>query len=173
MAYSKAGIGVVSLAVCFAGFAEDSRSERSTELYRQTFGARAADVRLIPEAVALWRELSAEQDPSAAYYLSAAYAQGAPGLLERDERRALELLAQAATGRLPEAQFALAWRHESGEGTARDWSRALTLYQDAATQGYALAISRLIRVYSQGELGQSPDTEKASYWRSKARDYLH
>jgi len=144
----------------------DSRSDRAIELYEQTFGAETPDSTKAREALALWEELASE-DPRAVFYLSAAYARGAPGIFERDEARSLDLLMEAAEKGFPQAQFSLAWQYESGALMPRDWKKALALYEKAAGEGHVFAISRLIRVYSQGELGVLPDDAKANYWRAR------
>lgn len=166
MAGNRSALLAVIALCCGLAVAADERSERATVLYEQTFGAAVPDPERISEALTLWRELAAE-DPKALYYLSAAYMQGAAGLLDRNEAHGITLLMEAAEKEVPEAQFALAWQYESGEGMTQDFLRALAQYENAAAQGYALAISRMIRVYSLGELGVSPNDAKADYWRRR------
>lgn len=45
--------------------------------------------------------------------------------------------------------------------------KALRYYQQAAEQGHSLAISRLIKVFSSGELGQPADAAKAEMWQRR------
>lgn len=155
-----------SLAVSGALFPSDAQSDRAKELFDQAFGAEGPDFEKLREGVALWQELASE-DPGAMYYLGFVYMSGFDGILERDEARGLALTEEAADKGFLPAQFALAWQHESGTYRPRNLQKALALYEQAAAGGYVFAISRLIRVYSEGELGVAPDESKANYWRAR------
>lgn len=161
-------VAITWLALCAgAACATDAEKDRAAELYEQTFGADTPDVTRMPEALKLWRKLAGQGDAQATYYLSAAYFHGIPDLVEVDDAAALSLLENSATKGLPAAQFSLAWQCESGAKMKQDPERALMLYESAARQGYSLAISRLIRVFSNGELGRSPDPKQVEYWQQK------
>lgn len=45
--------------------------------------------------------------------------------------------------------------------------RARSYYQQAAEQGHAVAISRLVDAYEAGELGLSPDQTQAERWQQR------
>ena len=66
------------------------------------------------------------------------------------------------------AQYQVASIYESGFEhyfPASD-EKSLDYYQRAASQGHALAISRLLKVYQLGELGQAVNTKEAERWQS-------
>lgn len=156
------------LALCTgAACATDVEKDRAAALYEQTFGAETPDKARMQEAFSLWRKLAERGDAKAMYYLSAVYFQGIPGLVEVDDNTALSWLEKSAAKGLPEAQFNLAWQYENGMKIKQDSERALLLYENAAGQGYSLAISRLIRVFTNGELGKSPDPKQVEYWKQK------
>lgn len=168
----RSRIGMVAAAwllTCAAVCAANVESDRAAELYERTFGADTPDVESMPEAVELWKKLAGQGDSKAMYYLSAAYFNGVAGLVEADDKMALGLLEKAAENGLPEAQFSLGWQYESGTKVDRDPERAFRFYESAARQGYTLAMSRLIRVFSEGELGKPRDDERAKYWQQKRR----
>ena len=102
------------------------------------------------------------------YYLSAAYFGGVPDLIKADDKAALSLLEKSAEKGSPEAQFSLGWQYESGAKVKADPERAFRLYESAARQGYSLAVSRLIRVFSNGELGKSPDAKQVKLLAGEA-----
>lgn len=149
--------------------AEDAAAEerRSADLYAVTFGADSPDTARIAEAIDLWERRTASGDAAAAYYLSAAYFSGSRDALERNPAKAVQLLELAASKAYLPAVFALAWQLETGTHIEKDEARSFVLYRQAAEAGYPLAISRLVRVYRKGELGQSPDPALAAQWEAK------
>jgi TPR repeat protein len=142
---------------------------RSTALYEETLGAEAPAWEKMPEAFRLWTELAKAGDAEAKYYLSGVYFRGIPDLVAADSNVALALIEEAADSGFAEAQFALAWQLESGANTKANPSEALRRYEQAANNGFALAMSRLIRIYSSGELGQPVNEQKADVWRDRRR----
>jgi TPR repeat protein len=160
-------VAIAWLAMCAGVCAADVEADRAAELYEQTFGADTPDMARMPEAIELWQKLAGQGDSKAMYYLSAAYFQGIPDLVEADDKMALSLLEKSAEEGLPEAQFSLGWQYEGGAKVERDPERAFRFYESAARQGYSLAVSRLIRVFSNGELGKSPDARQAKYLQQK------
>lgn len=164
-------IGLVALAwltMCAgAASAADTEADQAAALYEQTFGAETPDMARMPEAIELWQKLAGKGDSKAMYYLSAAYFRGVPDIVQADDKAALSLLEKSAEQGLPEAQFSLGWQYESGAKVEIDPERAFRFYESAARQGYSLAVSRLIRVFSNGELGKSPDAKQATYWQQK------
>lgn len=53
---------------------------------------------------------------------------------------------------------------ETGAGTPKDEKKALEWYVKAATEGNAVAMERLVKVYKDGELGEPKSTEKRQEW---------
>lgn len=164
--YRLGVLGLAWLATC-AGSACAAEADRASTLYEQTLGAETPDMAKMPEAIALWERLADRGDKKAMYYLSAAYFRGIPDLVAVDDKKGVGLLQKAAENGLPEAQFSLGWQYESGAKVARDPESAFRLYESAARQGYSLAVSRMIRVFSNGELGKSVDAKQAKYWQEK------
>lgn len=144
-----------------------ARKARAESLYAATFGADAPDATKLDEAFEVWSELAHAGDARAHYFLSAAYFHGIRGHTAVDSKRAIEHLEAASEKGLPEAQFALAWQLEQGEYVVKNDRRALEMYGRAADAGYGLAMSRLVRVYTAGELGERPDASLADSWRNR------
>lgn len=66
------------------------------------------------------------------------------------------------------AQYQMARIYESGFEhyfTTSD-EKSLDYYQQAASQGHTLAISRLVKVYQNGELGQAVNASEVKRWQS-------
>ena len=76
-----------------------------------------------------------------------------------DYPRALSLLEDAASRRVPRAMLALGRMHEQGLATARGLARAKELYQAAAEAGEFLGCVYLARLYRDAE-----DQERALHW---------
>jgi TPR repeat protein len=161
-------ITMIAASACSATSPDSEKAARAAELYQQTFGAENPSEERMPEAFRLWSSLAEEGHPQSMYYLSGAYFDGIPNVVERDSAEALAMLRAAAERGVPQAQFDLAWQLESGMHTPPDLKAALKFYEQAASNGYALAISRLVRVYSQGELGQPRDLKRAEDWRRRS-----
>ena len=66
------------------------------------------------------------------------------------------------------AQYQMARIYESGfeHYFPASNDKSLHYYQLAASQGHALAISRLLKVYQLGELGQAVNVKQAERWQS-------
>lgn len=147
--------------------ASGTEYERATELYKQTIGADVPDTSKMTEAFNLWKKLADNGDAQSMYYLSAVYFRGIPGVSARNDKEALSLLEKSAAKGLPDALFSLAWQCESGTKMKQDLKRALQLYESAGRLGHSLALSRLVRVYEHGELGESHDPKRAEYWKQR------
>lgn len=52
---------------------------------------------------------------------------------------------------------------------AQSDSKAFTHISKAAEAGHPLAIKRLVEVYTDGQLGEEADSEKAGYWEAQRR----
>ena len=167
-----AGLFVLMFSACAAdrvlsADATAQQQSRSAELYYQTFGAETPVWSKLPEAFHLWTELANAGDAKAMYYLSNVYFRGVPDLVSANSDLAIGLLRKAADAGEPDAQFALAWHLESGVFLKSKPSEAVRLYEQSASGGSALAMSRLARIYAEGELNEPINTEKARFWRDR------
>lgn len=72
----------------------------------------------------------------------------------------------AAEKGIAEAQYWLAWQHESGSLLPQDTQAALDWYRRAAESRHRLAIGRLADAYESGELGLSRDPSQAMRYRA-------
>lgn len=68
---------------------------------------------------------------------------------------------------VPEATYALAEACEHGRKCVQDEKEACALYERAAEQGSISAMSRLVEIYSKGQLGQTKDLRRANHWKEK------
>ncbi|NOX75336.1 MAG: sel1 repeat family protein [Gammaproteobacteria bacterium] len=62
------------------------------------------------------------------------------------------------------AQFNLALMYHSGSGVAADESRAVSLYQQSAANGYDKAQEFLSAAYREGWFGLPRDPKQSDYW---------
>jgi TPR repeat protein len=107
-------------------------------------------------------ELEAKQGSTVAKaILGIAYLDGVG--VTPDYARALPLLEDAATHRVPRAMLALGRMHEQGLATARDVPRAKALYQAAAEAGEFLGCVYLARLCR-----HDADHEQALHWYRQA-----
>lgn len=79
---------------------------------------------------------------------------------------AIPRMRSAAANGIAEAQYWLAWQHESGTLLAQDQSSALDWYRRAAEQRHQLALARLVEAYETGGLGLAPDPAQAMHYRA-------
>lgn len=79
---------------------------------------------------------------------------------------AIPRIRSAAEQGITEAQYWLAWQHESGSLLPQDNRAALDWYRRAADGGHRLAIGRLADAYESGQLGLAPDPSRALHYRA-------
>ena len=92
--------------------------------------------------------------------------------VEQDDAKAVEYLEralQADSGLGHKVKYTLAMHYFFGTGTKEDKGKATRLFEEAANQGSASAMSFLGLCYSAGE-GVAQDQRKAVYWLEKAVD---
>ena len=78
-----------------------------------------------------------------------------------------EMQRLAQTGNA-QAIYNLGYMTQTGQGTAKDSSKALKYYEDASNKGYAQASYTLALIYETGELGVAKDSNKFSQYIQKA-----
>lgn len=96
----------------------------------------------------------------------AAYALGEIALAPQQKA---ELLEAAAKGGYADAQYELGNIYKLGDGFARDQSKAVTWWREAAAQGHALACMKIADAYRFGKGVPRNETE-ARFWLTKAAD---
>jgi TPR repeat protein len=106
----------------------------------------------------------------AQYLLGALYATDYDDeLLEKNEAEAVKWYSKAAEQGNGEAQYNLATMYLNGEGTEKDTNRGISLLEQAVSNGYDYAADRLSDIYRSGHFGIICNSEKANYWRDKAK----
>ena len=115
-----------------------------------------------------WEPLVAEGDPAASFHLAMLHMFGLGGA-DFDQVAALQLIERAAEHRYPPAQTFMGLLAERGDGTlvATDEGLAFEWYAHGAKGGHCAAVRRLVRAYTEGELGVAPDAGKADEWRGR------
>lgn len=114
-----------------------------------------------------WYRKSAEQGHAAAqFYLGAMYASGRG--TAHDVDAAVMWYQKSAAQNYRDAMYPVAYAYEFGISVARDYSASLQWYQRSAEAGGWHAMDRLGKAYQAGELGLTPDAEKARAWLDKA-----
>ena len=114
----------------------------------------------------LMRQALAKGDARAAYALATWHLFGANGV-EKDYRRAAELLTQAAEQNIPEALYDLAVSYGKGAGVRKSERRAYHLYVRAALWGDKQAIYEVGRCLFYG-VGTKRDRRLADIWLARA-----
>jgi len=64
----------------------------------------------------------------------------------------------------------LAAMYAKGEGVAKDYAKARTLFEQAAEAGHAASIRVLIASYQNGGLDVAPDARQLAYWKARQAD---
>lgn len=116
-------------------------------------------------AARFWEKLSRTGDVEAQFKLGMLYAQGLG--VERDPRKAHELLLAAAEAGNPAAQYVVARDYRYGIGTGRSPKVALMWLRESADRDFAPAQIALGRLYLSGD-GVRRDPKQADYWLGKA-----
>jgi len=112
-------------------------------------------------AARFWAKLSRKGDAEAQFKLGMLYAQGLG--VEKDARKAHELLLSAAEAGNPAAQYMVARDYRYGIGTGRAPKVALMWLREAADRDFAPAQIALGRLYLSGD-GVRRDLKQADYW---------
>ncbi len=108
---------------------------------------------------------AATGDAEALYFVSFFYFDS--NGFAHDAGKGVQAVQAAADKGYAQAQFWMGWQHESGSHLPLDYEAALNWYRAAAESNHALAISRLERVYRNGELGVAPDAAVADAYAKK------
>jgi TPR repeat protein len=118
-------------------------------------------------ALALWRPLAEQGDPSAQGNLGFLYEEGHG--VPKDYVQAAAWYRKAADQGLAYAQGNLGFLYEKGHGVPQDYVQAVAWYRKAADQGDAYAQSNLGIMYENGR-GVPQDYVQAVAWYRKAAD---
>lgn len=129
----------------------------------------------VDKAKALLEKGSAAGDGEATLGLSQLYAAGVPGLA-KDDKVSLDYLIKAAEQKNAVALSAYAARLFDGDPTtgnakplvAKDPAKAMKLFEDAASSGFAAANRLLGAIYENGLGGNARDLKKAVEYYTKA-----
>lgn len=78
-----------------------------------------------------------------------------------DDRRAVELYRAAAEQGYPSGMHGLGEMYAKGEGVAKDYAQAVAWFTKAAQAGHAKSLRLLIDAHESGDLGLTPDSDKA------------
>jgi len=156
--------GMFCLTLTTTGYGQESSPVRCRDAVRPVLLQSSPDRALLPDIMRLCEGQANGGDPDALYQLSLLYL----GLFDWQPERAIPMIRSAALSGVPEAQYWLAWQHESGPLLDNDAELALHWYLEAGEQEHRLALNRLASVYANGELGQGADVKKASRYRARA-----
>ena len=118
----------------------------------------------VPQDIRLgleWEKRAAEMgSPMGMYNYAVSLAQGLGG--EKNPRAAFEWFSKSVAADYCSAYAALATYYRYGEVVAKDEKKALELIYAGAAKGDKVALSKLAKVFYNGELGQSKDPAKAA-----------
>lgn len=156
--------GIFSLALITIVNGQESSPDRCRDALRPVLLQSSPDRALLTDILRLCEGQAEGGDPDALYQLSLLYL----GLLTWQPHKAIPMIRSAADSGIPEAQYWLAWQHESGPLLNNDTELALHWYLLAGEQEHRLALNRLAGVYADGDLGVPADAKKASLYRARA-----
>lgn len=129
-----------------------------------------ADSPDVVRALELLRTAYAAGDQRAAYALGTWHLHGKPPFVEIDERKALELIGEAAEALVPDALFDMAITLEKGAlGLKADPEAAFLLYLKAALRGEEQSVFEVGRCYFYG-IGTAKDRGVADVWLARAAE---
>ncbi len=153
-ANSQDGAGYLGLANCYEkGIGVTQNAAEAARYYR----------------LAKWKfETTASQgDKQGQFNLANCYLKGIPGILQKDEKRAIQFYKQSADQGYADAKFELGNCYKNGIGVRKDEQEAARLYELAAQQGHGEAQISILRCYLYGE-GVRLNRLKAEEWCNKA-----
>jgi TPR repeat protein len=139
--------------------------EAPEEAYQAGLAAYAK--RAHAQAAIAWKEADALGHPEASYRLAGLYLEGHG--VEKNHKRAFELLEKAAEAGRGPAQLELARLYERGRGTPKDMEKAVLWYWSAAKNEIPEAQLEVGRLYHEGR-GVDVDLEEASRWYGLAAE---
>ena len=84
-----------------------------------------------------------------------------------DHNRAVQYYIMGAMGGDAQAQALLAFKYLLGGGLSKDKRRAAYWFEQAANNGYPIAMQQMVKIYTYGRYGYDRDPEKAEYWRNR------
>lgn len=117
--------------------------------FSEELGERLYHRGLYPEAMTVWRcAFLKEGDAGAAYRIAIEYIDAK--IVERDPKRAIQLLTSSATWGEQRAQMELGTIYEDGEIAEQDPTLAMLWYMAAARQGHAVAEYSLGLIHETG-----------------------
>ena len=157
-------VGIFALALITTGYGQESSPVRCRDALRPVLLQSNPDHALLPDILRMCEGQARAGDPDALYQLSLLYL----GLIDWQPDKAIPMIRSAADSGISEAQYWLAWQHESGPLLDNDAEQALYRYLQAGEQEHRLALNRLAGVYENGELGVPVDTKRASQYRARA-----
>jgi hypothetical protein len=118
-------------------------------------------------ALRLWRDLAAQGNAQAQYFLGSMYGTGRGAT--KDDAEAARWIRQAAKQGLAPAQYELGLMYRDGVGVAKDDAEMMRWYRKAADQGFAEAQHNLGVRYERG-MGVARDDAEAATWYRKAAE---
>ncbi|MDH3977050.1 MAG: hypothetical protein OEU86_00940 [Gammaproteobacteria bacterium] len=122
------------------------------------------DSRAVAEVANICKAQAADGDADALYQSALL----SLGLIEWAPDKAIPMISSAASSGIPEAQYWLAWQYDDGPLLPNDPEQALYWYTAAGESEHRLALARLAEVYANGDLGVTPDKDKAMLLRAQA-----
>ena len=152
------------LLFALTAYAQDSSPVQCRDALRPLLLQANPDRSLLSDVQRLCAEQARAGDPDALYQLSLLHL----GLVDWQPYKAVSMIRSAADSGVAEAQYWLAWQHESGPLLGNDEELALRWYLRAGEREHRLALNRLADVYANGELGASVDAKKSSLYRAHA-----
>ncbi len=114
------------------------------------------------------RPLAEKDDPAALHHLGILHFVGNGGA-DFNHHQAAQYIKAAAAQNYPPAHGFIGFQTETGDGVMflKSDEKALESYRQAADGGHCGSIKRLVRAYTNGELGLTADPQKASALEAK------
>ena len=158
----------VALALAGTVGAADNRFEQAKAAFAEASASGNGEHEGYDRAHALWLTLAQEGDLRARYHIGILHMFGL-GKAQFDQGLAMQHVRAAAQAGYAQAQSYMGLVSENGDGslTRRGDEVAFGWWLKGAEGGHCAAVRRMVRAYSNGELGLAADAEKAQGWARK------
>lgn len=127
----------------------------------------------LPKALDWFKKSSALDYPQAQATLGALYLKGLPGLLPKDSKLGIEMLAKAVRAKSLTARYNLGMAYLGGDGVPRDATKAVQWLKVAEGQNFAEAQYTLGVLILEGQDGVEKNTMQGLRFLQKAADQNH
>ena len=165
---------VITLLAALFGFQQqvsandDARFAEAHAAFDEAKNTRDPNHEAFKRAFDIWNELKSAGDKRANYHVGMMYMFGLGGV-EMNQQMGVQNVRIAANADYPVAQSFMGFLIESGDGTfvVMGDQHAFSWWEKGAMGNHCAGVRRMIKAYTNGELGVSVDADKSAQWKAK------